>query len=539
VITGSDITIEIGGRVLVHDASFLIANADKVGLVGRNGTGKSSLISFILSRAPGIGGEAPGHLRASGEVRVEGTIGYLPQVPVPEGLGVDPSALSHVLSARGLDALDDRLHRARRAMEASPTDEAIAEFTSLEERYRTAGGYEVEGHVARLAEGLGLAQDLLFEDVSSLSGGQRRRVDLMRVLFQEPDTMVLDEPTNHLDLSAKRWLLEELRSMRGGLLVVSHDLRLLDQAITKVLSLSDKRLHQFKGTYSSYRAQLTAEIAQREKAATMEQSQIQKMRSQADKFRHSTEAQARKAKILDRKVTKLEGRRTEVIKRDRTVAFRLPEPVRSGAVPMVVRALGVAYGDHKVLLDVDFAMDRGDRVAVIGRNGAGKSSLLRCLAGYQDPSSGAVELGYQVTVGYFAQEHEQIDPDRSVLDNIDDGVLAMESERRKLLGSFGLTGGTAAQLPASLSGGERARLSLAMLAAGRANMLVLDEPTNNLDPASVEAVGSMLAGWAGTIVAVSHDRPFVEALSPTHALHLPEERYTLWRDDYLDEVELR
>ena len=505
---------------------------DKVGLVGRNGAGKSSLISFIL-------GEASDYLRASGELRTEGSVGYVPQIPVPQGLGVDPTGLSHVLSARGLDVLDVRLHEARHAMASSPTDEAIHEFAALEEQYRAAGGYEMEGRVARLADGLGLPQALLFEDVSDLSGGQRRRLDLMRVLFQEPDTMVLDEPTNHLDLAAKRWLVDELRALPGGLLVVSHDLRLLDEAITKVLYLSERRLRQFKGTYSSFRSQLTLDISQREKAAAIEDSQIRKMRSQADKWRHSTVTQARKAKIVDRKVAKLQGSRTEVIKRDRKVTFRLPEPLRSGAVPLIVRSLSIAYGDNEVLSKVDFAVERGDRVAVIGHNGAGKSSLLRCLAQVQKPSAGSIDLGYQSVVGYFAQEHEQIDPTKTVLENIDDTVLVKESDRRKLLGSFGLTGATAIQSPGTLSGGERARLSLAMLAAGRANLLVLDEPTNNLDPASVEAVGRMLAGWSGTIVVVSHDRAFVEALMPTHAVHLPVELHTYWREEYLDEVELR
>ena len=194
---------------------------------------------------------------------------------------------------------------------------------------------------------------------------------------------------------------------------------------------------------------------------------------------------------------------------------------------------------HQGAVRHQLRVERRDRIVVIGRNGAGKSSLLRCLSGVQVPTAGTVEIGYQVAVGYFAQEHEQIDPDRTVLENIDDTVLAKDPERRKLLGSFGLTGATADQTPASLSGGERARLSLAMLAAGRANLLVLDEPTNNLDPDSVEAVGTMLSQWSGTIVAVSHDRPFVEALAPTHALHLPEERYSFWREEYLDEVELR
>jgi ATPase subunit of ABC transporter with duplicated ATPase domains len=532
VISCSDITIEIGGRTLIRDGAFSMARADKVGLVGRNGAGKSSLISFIF-------GEAPAHIRATGTIRVEGTMGYLPQLPADKGLGIDPTALSHVLSARGLDVLDDRLTRARRALAASPTEEAIGEFTSLEEQYGNAGGYEVESHIGRLADGLGIPQSLLFEDITSLSGGERRRVDLMRVLFQAPDTLVLDEPTNHLDLAAKKWLMNELGSLRGGLLMVSHDLRLLDAAITKVVNLSGGRLRQYSGTYSSFRSQLAGEISQRERSFALEGAKIDKMRAQADKWRHSTEAQARKAKILDRQVTKMQGRRTEVIKRERKVAFHLPDPVRSGADALLVRQLGVAYGRHEVLSCIDFSVVRGDRVVVIGRNGAGKSSLLRCLAEVQKPTSGTVTIGYRVAVGYFAQEHEQIDSNRSVLENIDDTVLTKEPDRRKLLGSFGLTGETAAQSPNSLSGGERARLSLAMLAAGKANLLVLDEPTNNLDPVSVEAVGAMLSRWKGTIVAVSHDRPFVEALVPTHALHLPDERYTLWREEYLDDVELR
>ncbi len=532
MLIGRDITIEVAGRTLLAGGEITIGPRDKVGLVGANGAGKSSLLSFVLA-------DVPPHLRARGELQCDGTVGYLPQVPVPEGLGVDSSVFSHVLSARGLDVLDDRLQRARKALADHASEERIAEFSVLEERYRLAGGYEVEARLGRLADGLGFPQELFFADIGSLSGGQRRRADLIRVLFQEPEVMVLDEPTNHLDRSAKLWLLDELAGLRGALLVVSHDLRLLDRAISKVLYLRDATLREFKGNYSAFRAQLDADITRREKTSSAEAGQIAKMRAQADKWRHSTEAQARKAKILDRQVAKLQANRTEVIKRERKATFKLPEPERAGAVVLTVRGLAVSYGTHRVLHDVDLAVDRGDRVVVIGRNGVGKSSLLRCLAGMQVPTRGTVETGYRVAIGYFAQEHEQIDREASALETVDDAVLVRESDRRSLLGSFGLTGTTATQAAGSLSGGERARLSLAMLSAGQANLLVLDEPTNNLDPASVAAVGSMLAAWKGTIVAVSHDGPFVEALGPTHALHLPEERYDLWRDEYLDHVELR
>ena len=243
MIIGRDISIEIGGRTLIRDGAFLVGRGrqGRPGGPQRRGEVVADLRSSWASR--------PATYGRVGDVRFEGTVGYLPQMPVPGGLGVDASALSHVLSARGLDVLDDRLHKARTAMAAVAHRRGHPRVHRARGAYRTAGGYEMEGQVARLADGLGLAQELLFEDVSSLSGGQRRRVDLMRVLFQAPDTMVLDEPTNHLDLAAKRWLVDELRSFPGALLVVSHDLRLLDEAITKVVYLSDHRLRPFKGTY--------------------------------------------------------------------------------------------------------------------------------------------------------------------------------------------------------------------------------------------------------------------------------------------------
>jgi ATPase subunit of ABC transporter with duplicated ATPase domains len=532
MITGRDLTIEIGGRTLLRDGSFMVGPDDKVGLVGRNGTGKSSLFLVICK-------QVPPHLRVSGAVDIQGTIGFLPQVPTAGGLGLEPTGFSHVLSARGLDVLDEELHKARAAVAADPTTDAIATFSDLEERYGAAGGYNLEAEIARLAEGIGLRQDTLFDDIDSLSGGQRRRVDIVRVLFGQPDTLVLDEPTNHLDLAAKRWLSAELSRFPGAMLVISHDLKLLDRVITKVLSLAEAGLREFKGNYSAFRSQLTADIEQREKKRSLEDRQIRKLSTLADSMRASTEDRARKAKVLDRRVERMKDNRTELVKRERKTRFRLPVPSRSGAIPLTVRGVQVSYGAKKVLLNIDFVVGRGDRVVVIGRNGAGKSSLLRCVAAVQKPTEGTVEVGHNVSLGYFAQEHEQLDPQRCALEQIDDSVLRTVSERRALMGSFGLSGATAEQLPASLSGGERAKLSLAMLSAGHANLLVLDEPTNNLDPASVEAVGEMLSTWPGTVVAVSHDRPFVDALRPTHALHLPEERYELWREEYLEDVEMR
>ncbi len=532
MIVGSALTIAIGGRTLLRDAGFLVNPGDKAGIVGRNGAGKSSLISVL------VGDPAP-EVRWSGDVRITGTVGYLPQVPAPGGLGLDPSGFSHVLSARGLDVLDAELTEARRLMAADPTPERIERFTDTEERFRLLGGYEAEGVLARLADGLGLRQELLLEDVDSLSGGQRRRVDLMRVLYQEPEAMILDEPTNHLDVPAKRWLMDQLERFRGALLVVSHDLKLLDRSVTKVLHLADGALHEFKGTYSNYRTQLAERLEQQQRVAARDDREIARLTTLADAMRGSTARRARVATSLDKRVERLERTRTAHVRRERSSTFRLPAPPRSGTTPLDVTGLSVAYGDAKVLLDVTMALRRGERAVVVGRNGAGKSSLLRCLAGVQEPTAGTVHLGHNVSIGYFAQEHEQVDLERTALDNVDDSVLVTVPDRRALLGSFGLPGDLAGQPAGTLSGGERAKLGLAMLAAGRANLLVLDEPTNNLDPPSIAAVGDMLSRWPGTVVAVSHDRAFVEALHPTHCLLLPDERFTHWRDEYLDQVEQR
>jgi ATPase subunit of ABC transporter with duplicated ATPase domains len=532
VIVGSSLTIEIGDRVLLSDASFVVGEGEKVGLVGRNGTGKSSFISVVV-------GEPTPQLRHRGNVRVLGRFGYLPQAPVAGGLGLEATGFSHILSSRGLDVLDDALGAARRAMSDAPSEANIELFTDLQEQFQDSGGYEAESVMARLADGLGLRQELLLEDIDSLSGGQRRRVDLMRVLFSEPELMILDEPTNHLDRSAKRWLLDELARFGGALLVVSHDLKLLDHAISKVLHISNQRLTEWKGNYSKFEALHEADLSQRERASVLEAREIKRLSMLADSMRNSTEKRAKIAKSLDKRVERLEGQRTTVDKRDKASVFRLPSPPRSGVTPMDVTKLAIRYGSNEVLSDVTFHAGRGDHIVVIGRNGAGKSSLLRCLAGVQEPTNGVVELGANVTLGYFAQEHEQIDPALTALDNVSDAVLPTERERRALLGSFGLPSKAADQLPGTLSGGERAKLGLAMLSAGVANVLLLDEPTNNLDPSSIAAVGAMLGAWPGTIIAVSHERGFVEALKPTYCVRLPEEKFTHWREEYLDDVEMR
>ena len=372
-------------------------------------------------------------------------------------------------------------------MASSPTEAAIDTFTTLEERYRLAGGYEIEGHIARLADGLGLAQGLLLEDVSSLSGGERRRVDLMRVLFQEPDMLVLDEPTNHLDLAAKRWLMDELAALRGGLLVVSHDLRLLDEAITKVLYLPDRAAAAVQGHLRQLpRRSVARHQRSGRRRLAMEGAQIQKMRYSG----RQVASQLRGAGPQGEGPRSQGGQDAGPSHRSDQAGPKgdLP-PARSGAgrgrALDVVQNLAVVVRTPKdVLFDVDVQRRTG-RTGWRSSAVTVRASRLCCAAWPKSRSPVLVRSRSAIrwASGTSPRSTSRSTPTKSVLENIDDTLLAQRiADRRKLLGSFGLTGATADQDPGSLSGGERARLSLAMLADGRANLLVLDEPTNNLDP---------------------------------------------------------
>ena len=353
--------------------------------------------------------------------------------------------------------------------------------------------------------------------------------------------LVLDEPTNHLDRSAKRWLMEELERFTGAVLLISHDLRLLDRSITKILNLANSELTEHPGTYTAFRANVATIQAQRERASALEGRQITRLKERADSMRGSSAGRgARRCQSPRHPRRPSRNRENDSWEtRAQQRSFRLPTPRRSASVPMIVDKLSVRYDGPEVLRSVSFVVGRGDRVAVVGRNGAGKSSLLRCLAGEQHPSSGSVSTGVNVTIGYFA---ERARATRSH----DHG-----SRAHRRLGSHhrsrakGVARRVRARRGNRISAardvvGRRTRpASLAMLAAGYANLLVLDEPTNNLDPGSVEAVGAMLCDWPGTLIVVSHDRRFVAALQPTHCLLLPSERFDLWREENLDEAELR
>jgi len=499
---------------------------EKVGLVGRNRAGKTSLLKVL-------GGETQ---PAAGTVLRQGALGYLLQDVRPEGAGVDATALSHILSGRELDEAARRLEKLRLAMEEDPSERNVNRFAKAEDSFREDGGYSAEAEVRRICAGLGLAADRVDQPIMVLSGGERRRVELARILFAGSDLLLLDEPTNHLDVDAKQWLMGFLRSYRGALLVVSHDLDLLDEAITRVLHLDEGVLIEYKGTYSQYREARKRDEQRLTKLVVRQQAEIKRLSTLADSMRGQTAKRARIAKSLDKRVERMAANAAEGPARERNYHVRFPSPPHSGRVVIEVESLTKSYGGPPIFEDVNFGLERGERLLILGLNGAGKTSLLRILAGVTEADRGEVSFGVGVSTGYYAQEHEGIHTGMTVLSHMQEQANLPDVELRSLLGMFGVTGEMAFQDAGTLSGGEKTKVALAQLVAGRHNLLLLDEPTNNLDPPSRDAIGQALSAWPGAMLIVSHDTGFVEELQPQRVLLMPDGTLDYWSDDLLDLV---
>ncbi len=510
-----DLRVEVGPRTLVQGASFSVQAGDKVGLVGRNGAGKTTLMRTL------VGYVAP----ASGSIIRSGNLGYFSQeAALPDLERPDMTAIERILAAREIGAMQRRIEETRRKIErldGDARDRAIRRFGRLQDEFDAKGGYVAEAEAKRTAASLGIGNEELSQPVATMSGGQRRRVELARILFAETEVMLLDEPTNHLDLDAKAWLVGYLAEYRGGLLVVSHDLPLLDEAITSVLALDHGELESYRGNYSSFLVERERRREQREKDRKQQLATISRLEENVRRFKGTTEKMAQRASAMQTRADRLKRELVEVHARGKNVKVRFPQPEASGRTPLSCRGLAKQYGDNLVFVDVGLDLDRGERMLIMGLNGAGKTTLLRILAGVETPDLGAVTLGHNASLGYYAQEHEQIVGGKTVLDHLRGVSDLPDVELRGLLGLF-LLADKVEQDAGTLSGGEKTKLALAMLMTGRPNVMLLDEPTNNLDPQAKSALLTALAAYTGTVVLVSHDTDFVAALSPTRAVMMPE-----------------
>ncbi|MBO0895556.1 MULTISPECIES: ABC-F family ATP-binding cassette domain-containing protein [Arthrobacter] len=531
MISVSNLELRAGARLLMEAVSFRVDKGDKIGLVGRNGAGKTTLTKVLAGEA----------LPAAGHVKRSGEIGYLPQdprTPDMEQLGRD-----RILSARGLDKVSAQLKKCQDEMASDDpkiSQKAMNRYDRLEAEFLSAGGYAAESEAATITANLALPDRLLNQPLSTLSGGQRRRVELARILYSDAETMLLDEPTNHLDADSISWLREFLKNHTGGLIVISHDTALLEATVNKVFSLDANRatIDIYNMDWKRYKIQRETDerARKRERANTEKKAGI--LLAQANKMKARASG-ASAAQSMLKRVDRLMGGLDAVRATDRVAALRFPDPAPCGKTPMMAEGLSKSYGSLEIFTDVDLAIDRGSKVVILGLNGAGKTTLLRMLAGVDTPDTGKIIPGHGLKVGYYAQEHETLDTERTVLENMRSSAPDMDdAEVRSVLGSFMFSGDDVDKKAGVLSGGEKTRLALATIVASSANVLLLDEPTNNLDPASRAEILGALSSYSGAVVMVSHDEGAVAALNPERVVLLPDGDEDHWNEDYLDLVTL-
>ncbi|MFF5179891.1 ABC-F family ATP-binding cassette domain-containing protein [Micromonospora sp. NPDC000316] len=533
MITATGLELRAGSRILLSDTTLRVQPGDRIGLVGRNGAGKTTTLKVLAGEGQPYGGQ----------IDTRSAIGYLPQDPRTGDLEV--TGRDRVLSARGLDVLMSQMQAIEAQLAEDASDKLVRRYGALEDQFAALGGYAAEAEAARICANLGLPDRALAQTIGTLSGGQRRRIELARILFRDAGEngggiLLLDEPTNHLDADSITWLRGFLANHKGGLIVISHDGALLESVVNKVWFLDATRsvIDVYNLGWKAYlEARETDERRRRRERANAEKKAGALM-AQADKMRaKATKTVA--AQNMARRAEKLISGLEEVRVADRVAKVRFPSPAPCGKTPLTATGLSKSYGSLEIFTDVNVAVDRGSRVAILGLNGAGKTTLLRMLGGLLTPDTGEVHAGHGLRLGYYAQEHETLDVERTVLENMRAAAVEQsDTDLRKILGAFLFSGDDVNKPAGVLSGGEKTRLALSTLVCSGANVLLLDEPTNNLDPVSREQVLDAIANYPGAIVLVTHDPGAVLALKPDRAILLPDGDEDAWSDDLLELVEL-
>jgi ATP-binding cassette subfamily F protein 3 len=493
---------DFAGRPIVAGIDWHLRPGDRIGLCGENGAGKTTLLKMLAGQVLADGGEIQ---MARGT-----TFGYLPQDGLEHrGRSLFDevrSALAELLvMEKELRFLEERIAVTHQTID-------LDRYAILQETFRQNGGYEIETGIAKVLGGLGFVESDWQKLCENFSGGWQMRIALAKLLLQSPNLLLLDEPTNHLDLPARDWLEGYLQNYPFAVVLVSHDRFFLDQVVDRIIEVWNGKLTEYPGNYSKYLEERERRIASLLEEKRRQDDEIAKIEAFVSRFRY----QANKASLVQSRVKQLEKiERIEVPPQRKRIAFRFPEPPKGGRIALELCGATQAYDDLTVLAGINMVIEKGERIALVGANGAGKSTLMRLLAGVERPQKGTRLEGHNVHLAYFAQDQaNELDPALTVLQQITDAApFDMVPRVRDILGTFLFSGDDVHKRVSVLSGGERNRLALAILLLRPANLLLLDEPTNHLDLASKEVLLEALRSYGGTLVFVSHDRYFVDALS--------------------------
>ena len=522
------LTKSFGGRTLFRDLTWQLRPGTRVGLVGPNGAGKTTLFRILSREMEPDDGRVT---RPTGS-----TVGLLPQeigdiedIPVLEYALLGRPEL--VRAEARIEALGHAIDDARRRAAAPAELERLThELGKVEDDYRNAGGYSFRADAAVILRGLGFMPDRFAQRAPALSGGWRVRLALARLLVQRPTVLLLDEPTNNLDLPSVEWLENFLSGYEGTVILISHDRYFLNRIATEIAAFDPDGFKTYPGNFDDYVEARTLRMEDLRKQAAGQERALRETERFIERFRYK----ASKARQVQSRVKQLEKvDRIELPKDRKHIAFKFPPAPPSGRMALKLRHVAKSFGENVVYRDVTVDIERGERIAIVGPNGAGKSTLLKLVAGVITPDSGSIEVGHNVVLSYFAQHQvESLDVSRTLLEELEASApMESVSRCRGILGAFLFSGDDAEKRISVLSGGERNRAALAKMLLAPSNLLLLDEPTNHLDMESCEVLLEALDGYEGTIIVVSHDRHFINALA-TRVVHLEDGRLTDYLGDY-------
>lgn len=501
LLSVNKVRIQFGIDIVLDDVSFRVERGEKIALVGRNGSGKTTLLKILTGEYEPTSGSA--------QIERGAKVGYLSQMGMESSnktvLQVATEAREHLIE------IQSRLNEVEALLEHSSTPELLDEFSMLHEHFHAEGGYSVENDLKVVLQRLGFQEDEFDKPINKLSGGERTRLSLAKLLLEEPELLILDEPTNHLDISAIEWLEGWVRGYGGAVLIVSHDREFLQRTAGRIIELRNGVTRTFPGPFNHYLELARAEDARLADIAQKQQVEMEKLDEFVRRFMNSQRtAQARgRLKMLER----MKSQAIIAPKSEKGIAAGFSKVTRSGDIVIDCKSLTQEFAEQKLFADVSWTVHWGDRWGIIGENGAGKSTLVKIAIGKMTPTSGTARLGSSVNLGYFSQDVDFLDPAESPLEAVCNATGLEFGPARTLLGRFLISGDDSLRKIKTLSGGERVKVALAILTALQPNVLVLDEPTNHLDIDSREALADVLKEFPGTLVVVSHDRWFLSQIS--------------------------
>lgn len=516
-----------GARTIFDQINFRFPEGEKIALVGPNGAGKTTLLNILCGLETADGGQI---LKSQGL-----KLGYLPQEPNPHPLAT--ILLECISGHHEIFRLKEKMDEALAQLQIESSDQRLSAYEKAESQFRQAGGYSLEAKASGILHGLGFQNKQVEMHPEQLSGGWRMRLELAKVFINDPDVLILDEPTNHLDLPSLMWVERYLQTFRGTLLFVSHDRALLNRLATATLLLVQGQLRSYKGNFDQLLEQRELEEQQNESR----RQNLERQREQLETFVERFGAKASKAKQAQSKAKQIERLRDlegaiEQSVQVGTLHLRLPEAPPSGRETLLVKNLSIGY-QSTLASGINLLLERGARIGIIGSNGIGKSTFLKTVAAQIPPKAGTFQLGHQTKVAYCSQNHEDIlNYERTILENLLEARAELgEKEARQILGSFLFSGDDVFKKVKVLSGGEKARVALCRAIVHPSNLLMLDEPTNHLDMSSVEVLIESLKSYTGSLLFVSHDRTFIDALATHIFVMLPDGRSALFHgklEDY-------